>query len=135
MLSAKLQDSLKCNISRKKWIIKNIFDLQIKCCTNWLCIARYVQSTQNKKFAYFHSFSRKTWAMKIFWLLISTIVSYKLILSLWVCIVRHAQSTQKTSLQYLCNISRETWKSDVSGDVVIRTKWLWVRILLLSLKL
>ena len=105
MLSAKLQDSLRCNISRKKWIIKNIFDLQIKCSTNWLCIARYVQSTQNKKFAYFHSFSRKTWAMKIFWLLISTIVSYKLILSLWVCIVRHGQSTQKNkfaiSLQYL----------------------------------
>ena len=54
----KLQGSLKCNISRKKRIMKFIFGIQInievfyKLTTLlWVCIACHSQSTQNNKFA------------------------------------------------------------------------------------
>ena len=71
----------------------------------WVCVTRYVQSTQNK-FAYLCNTSRKAWEMKlIFCLEINTNVFYKLIVSLWVCLARHAQSTKNNkftiSLQYL----------------------------------
>ena len=54
----KLQDSLKCNISRKKWMTKFIFGMHINIevfykliLSFWVCIARHPQSTQNNKFA------------------------------------------------------------------------------------
>ena len=98
----KLQDSLKCNISRKKWMMKFIFGMQINIevlCkliqSLWVCAAKHAQSTQNKKFAYLCNISRKTRQVKlIFCLQINTKVFYKLIVSLWVCVARHARSAQ-----------------------------------------
>ena len=62
----KLQDSWKCNISRKKGMMKFIFVIQINIKVFYqlmlpflVCIARLVQSTQNKKFAYLCNISRK----------------------------------------------------------------------------
>ena len=109
----KLQDSWKCNISRKKGMMKFIFVIQINIKVFYqlmlpflVCIARLVQGTQNKKFAYLCNISRKKLGMKlIFCLQINRKVFYKLIMSLWVCIARHVQSTQNDkfaiSLQYL----------------------------------
>ena len=64
----KLQDSLKCNISRKKWIMKLIFGTQINIevfykliLSFWVCATTHAQSTQNEKFAYLHNISRKAW--------------------------------------------------------------------------
>ena len=104
--SIKLQDSLKCNISRKKWMMKFVFCIQINIkvlykliLSFWVCATRHVQSTQNKKFAYLCNISSKAWEMKlIFCLQINTKVFYKLIVSLWVCLARHAQSTQNNKL-------------------------------------
>ena len=54
----KLQDSLKCSISRKKWMMKFIFGMQINIevvckliLLFWVCVARHAQSTQNNMFA------------------------------------------------------------------------------------
>ena len=51
----KLQDSLKCNISKKKWMMKFIFGMQINIevfykliLSVWVCIGRHAQSMQNK---------------------------------------------------------------------------------------
>ena len=109
----RLQDSSKCNISRRKWMMKFIYGMQINTevfymwtLSFWMCVARNAPITQNKKLAYLCHASIKTWGMKlIFSLQISTKVFYKLIVSLWVCVARHPQSTQNNkfarSLQYL----------------------------------
>ena len=62
-----LQDSLKCNTSRKKWMMKCIFGMQRNfkifyklILPFWVCVSRHSQSTQNKKFAYLYNISRKT---------------------------------------------------------------------------
>ena len=95
--SIKLQDSLKCNVSRKKWMMKCIFGKQInrsfcKLIVSFeVCVARPGQSTQNK-FAYLCGICRKT-LDEVFCLWINSNVLYKLIASLWVCIARHVQST------------------------------------------
>ena len=67
----KLQDSLKCNISRKKWMMKRIFGMQINIevfykliISIWVYVTRLAQSTQNK-FAYLCNISRRAWG----WLL------------------------------------------------------------------
>ena len=98
----KLQVSLKCNISRKKRIMNFIFGMQIKIEVFYklilsvqVCVARHIQSTLNKKFAYFcNSFKKRRERRLIFCLLISGKVFYKLIASLWVCVGYHSQSTQ-----------------------------------------
>ena len=98
----KLQDSLKYNISRKKWMMKFVFCMQINIkvlyrfiLSFWVCAFRHAKSTQNYKFAYLCNISSKAWGMKlIFCLQINTKVFYKLIVSLWACLARHAQSTQ-----------------------------------------
>ena len=110
----KLQDSLKCNISRKKWIMKFIFGMQINIkvfcrlilLTFWVCVTRHAQSTQNKKFPYLCNISRKAWEMKlIICRQINAKYFYKVVVSLWLCIARYAQGTQNNkftvSLQYL----------------------------------
>ena len=112
----KLQDSLKCNISRKKWTMRFVSGMQIKIevfyksmLSFWVWVTRNAQNTQNKKFAYLCNISRKTWEVKLISCLqINTKISYQLIASLWVSVARHAQSTQKISLQCLYNTSRET---------------------------
>ena len=104
--SIKLQDSLKCNISRKKWMMKFVFCIQINIkvlymliWSFWVCPTRHAQSTQNKKFAYLCNISTKAWEMKlIFCLQINSKVFYKLIVSLCAYLAKHAQSTQNNKL-------------------------------------
>ena len=81
----KLQGSLKCNISRKKWMMNFIFGMQINIevfckliLLFLLCITSHVPSNQNK-FAYLCSISRKASGMRlIFFLHINTKTFYKL---------------------------------------------------------
>ena len=83
-------------------MMKSIFDIQInievfyKVILSFLgCATKHAQRTQNKKFAYLCSISRKAWGVKlILSLQMNTKVFYKLRVSLWVCVARHAQSTQ-----------------------------------------
>ena len=97
-----LQDSLKCNISKMKRLIKCNFSMQINIevfykllLLFWAYEARHAQSMQNKKFAYLCNTFRKTSGMKlIFCLEMNANVFYSLVVSLWVCIPRHVQSTQ-----------------------------------------
>ena len=113
----KLQDSLKCNILRKKWMMKFNFCIQINIevvykfiLSFWVSVIRYAKSTQNK-FTYLWNISIIPSGMKlIFCLQINTKVFYKMIVSLWVCAARHAQSTQNKFtiyLQYLHNSMRD----------------------------
>ena len=50
----KLQDSLKCGISRKKWFMRFVCGMQIieffckLILSFWVCVVRHAQSTQNK---------------------------------------------------------------------------------------
>ena len=53
----KLQDSLKCNVVREKWMMKFIFCMQINTkvfykmiLSLWVCVSRQVQSTKNNQF-------------------------------------------------------------------------------------
>ena len=79
------------NMSRKKWIKKFIFDMQIKVQVFY----KLITSTPNKKFVSLCNICRKMWGMKlIFCLQINMEVFYKLILSFWICVARYAQSTQ-----------------------------------------
>ena len=111
----KLQGSL---ISRRKWVTKFIFGVQINIevfckliLSFWVCVARHAQSTQNKKFAYLCNISRKTWEMRlIFCQQINTKFFYKLIVLLCVCLARHALSNQNNKFANLCNISWKTWR-------------------------
>ena len=104
--SIKLQDSLKCNISRKKWMMKCVFCIQINVkvlykliWSFWVYGTWHAQGSQNKKVAYLCNISSKAWEMKlIFCLQMNAKVFYKLIVSLWVCLARHAQSTQNNKL-------------------------------------
>ena len=68
----KLQDSLKSNNSRKKWMMKFVFGMLINIevfyklvLSFWVCIAKHAQSTENKKFAYFSNIFREMWGMKL----------------------------------------------------------------------
>ena len=68
----KLQDSLKCNIPRKKSIMKFIFCMQIDIdvfykliLSFWVCVAIHTPSTQNKKFSYLCNNFRKVWGTKL----------------------------------------------------------------------
>ena len=67
---SKLQDSLKCNISRKKWMTKSICGMQINTkvfdkliLSFWMYLSIHAQSTQNKKFACLYKISRKAWGI------------------------------------------------------------------------
>ena len=105
----KLQDSLNCNISRKKGMMKYIFDMQVNIkifckmiLSFYVSIARLAQSIQNKKFAYLCNISRRTWAIKLlFCLQINRNVFCKLKVLLWVCKPRHAQNKFVISFQYI----------------------------------
>ena len=100
------------NISRKKWMMK-FFGAQINIevfhkliVPFWVCVTRYAQNTENKKFAYLCNIFRKSRGMKlIFCMQINTKVFHKLIVSLWLCIARDVQSSQNHKfaifLQYL----------------------------------
>ena len=110
----KLQDSLKYNISRKKWMMKCIFGLSIKIevkliLSFWVCIARHPQSTQNKKFAYLCRIFRKTWGRKlIFYLHINITLA-----SLCVFGTRYAESTQNDKFPISMQYPKENLKCEV----------------------
>ena len=112
-----LPDSLKYIISRKKWMMKFVFDMQrieifYKLILSFqVCVARHAQSAQNKKFTYLCNISRKTGGMKLFFCLqINTKVFCKVIVWLWICVTRLTQSNKfAISLQYL----KENRKNEV----------------------
>ena len=85
----KLQDPLKCNIPRKKWMMKFIFGMQIyievfyKLIPSfWVCVAIHTQSTRNKKFIYISlQYLQENMEIELIFCLSNTNVLYKLILS------------------------------------------------------
>ena len=87
----KLQDFLKCNIARKKWMVKFIFCRQI-----------------NMKVSY-----------RLISTLLASKLSYKVILWILMGMIKHSRSTQSNqfamSLQYLKKRSWE-WSSFLHGD-------------------
>ena len=98
----KLQDSLNCSISRKKWMIKFIYGMQINnevfyklILSFWMCTTRHSLSTQNKNFAYLCNIFRKACGVKLIFLPANKHKSFLQVGSITlVCIARHAPSTQ-----------------------------------------
>ena len=90
----KLQDSLKCNISRMKWMMKFIFGMQIN-------------------IEVFYNIFRKAWG-EWSWFFAFKQTRKKLIVSHWVCVAMHTQSTQNNkftiSLVFNRFFSRKTWR-------------------------
>ena len=108
-----LHDCLRCNISRKKWMMNFIFGMQINLEVFykliqrfWVCVTRHTHN----KFAYLaisqekHGDRGGGWS-RFFFLQENTKIFYKFIVSLCVSIGRHLQSTRHNkftiSLQYL----------------------------------
>ena len=116
-----LQDSLKCNISRKKWMKKFIFVMSRNIgifykliLPSWVYVSRHAQSTQNKKFAYIYNISRKTWGVKWFFCLqIDMKVFYKMILSFWVFATRVTQSIQNNKFAISSQHLKQNGKNEV----------------------
>ena len=116
----KLQDSLECNISKKKWMMKFIFlhagkHQRFLLADNIIVgvVARYTLSTQNK-FGYLCNISKKIWRMKLsFYQQINTNVFQKMIVSLCVCVAKLAQNIQNNMFAiYLQNLT-ENAKDEV----------------------
>ena len=136
-----LQDSLKCNISRKKWMMKFIFVMSRNIevfykviLPSWMCVSIHVQSTQNIKFAHLCNISRKTWRMKWFFCLqINTKVFYKMIVSFWVCLSRVTQSTQNNKFAISSQYLKENGKNEVYFSLVDKhQKLLQIDIIILG---
>ena len=123
----KLQDSLKCNIIRKKRMMKFIFfcmqiNIEVFCkmiLSFWVSLTSHSQSTQNK-FVYLCNISIKTCGIKlIFRLQINTEVFYKMIVSRWVCLARQTQSTKNKPVYNIFVISQgkhEGWRWFLPAD-------------------
>ena len=85
----KLQDSLRCNISRKKWMMNYIFGKQTNLSsTSWyyhiVCVTRHAQSIQNNKFSIFLQYLKENVKDGVdFYIQISMKVSHKLVLWFW----------------------------------------------------
>ena len=117
----KLQDSLKCNIARKKWMMQFIFCMQINIevfhkmiLSFWVSGNRHAQSAQNK-FAYLCNIYTKAWWMRLnFCLQINTKVSYKSIVSLWMCVARQVQSTKNNQFTIYLQYLKENMKDEVA---------------------
>ena len=113
----KLQDSLKCNFLRKKWMMKYIFDMQINIKFFYKLINHHfgcVQPDMPKvpTIRSLHIFAispEKHGGWRWYFSCKKNVkVFYKIIVPLWVWVVRHAQVPKITSLQYLSNMSRKT---------------------------
>ena len=94
-----LQDFLKCNISRKKGMIKFIYGIEISIETIWYCHFGCALPDSLKVPRTWHAhlcnISKKHgWWSCFFCLHINTKFFCKLAVSFWVCVVRHTQSTQ-----------------------------------------
>ena len=105
----KLQGSLKCNISRKKWMIKFIFGKQINIkvfykviLIFWVWEARHAQSTQNKKVAYLCNISRKACGMKLIFLSADKCESFLQVDSISLGV--HGQACPKYPRQQVYNV-------------------------------
>ena len=130
----KLQDSLKCNISRKKWIMNFTFDMSINILPFWVCVTRHAQSTQNK-FAYFCSISRKAWRMKLLFCLQIKVKVFSKWYYLFRCVCPGMSKLRKiTDSLILCNILRKKWVMKLIFCMQISMKacyklilWLWWR--------
>ena len=62
----KLQDSLRCNNLRKKWMMKFIFCMQTNIkviykiiVSLWVCVARHAQRTENNKFTRYSQYLKE----------------------------------------------------------------------------
>ena len=115
-----LQDSLKCNIVRMRWMMKFIFCMQINIevfckviLSFWVSVTRHLQSTQNKV-AYLCNIFIKACGMKlIFCLQINPKVFYKMIVSLWMCVSRQVQSTKNNQFTSFLQYLKENMKDEV----------------------
>ena len=114
----KLQDSLECNISRKKWKMKFTFGMQVNMeafiksiLSFWVCVARYVQNTHHKKFSLLCNISRKTWG----WSWSSDKQKYfpQVDSILWVCEARHVQSTRNNKFAISSHYLKKNMKDEV----------------------
>ena len=114
----KLQDSLNCNITRKKRWMKLVFCLQINIevfykliHSFWVYIARHAQSTQNYKFAISLQYLKEKVKMKLIFILQINIKVFFQIddIILGVCVASHAQITQNCNFAFFCNIFRKKW--------------------------
>ena len=117
-----MQDSLKCNIPRKKWISKFIFGMQLYIEVLYKLIASIFgcswlgtpKAPKIRSSSIFAVSPEKRGGMKLaFCLQINTKVFWKLIESFCVFVARHAQSTKNNkfaiSLQYL----KENMKDEI----------------------
>ena len=110
----KLQDSLKCYISRNKQTMKYIFGMQVDGIT--LGLGSQVCSKYPKKQVsyYLCNISKKALRMRlIFCLHINLKGFFKLILSFQVCVASHGQITQSNNFA----ISLKYLKKEVSDEV------------------
>ena len=116
----KLQDSLKCNIPKKKWMMKFIFGMQIDVkvfdkliLSFWVCVAIHTQSTQNKKFIYISlQYLQENMGEKVDFSLVKYKSSVKVLTNVDTVFLRCAKpgiskAPKIISLQYLCNILRK----------------------------
>ena len=113
----KLQYSLKCNIPKKKWMMKFIFGMQIDTkvfgkliLSFWVCVAIHTQSTQSKKFIYISlQYLQENMGEKVCFKYKS---SLKVLTKVDTIFLRCAKpgmpkAPKIISLQYFCNILRK----------------------------
>ena len=132
----KLQDSLKCNISRKKWMMNVVFGMQINIevfCKLSVCNQACPKVSKIRRFAYICNISRKAWGMKfIVCLQTNTKVFYKHDFGCdWSGM---SKVLKTTNLQYLCNISRKTWRMKLIFCLQINVKGIFKIIFILGVR-
>ena len=132
-----------CSISKKAWVMKLIFYLQINTkifyeliVSFWVCMTRHAQSTQNNNFIISLQYLKENVKDGVdFSLLIIVKCFFKVILSFLMCVARHAQITHtKKSLLFLCNILRGKWMTKLTFCMQVSMKthyklilWFWLR--------
>ena len=102
----KLQGFLKCNISRKKWMMNFTFGMQINIevfykliVSLWVCMVRHAQSTQNNNFILSLQYLKENVKDRVdFSLLIIVKRFFKVLLSFLMCVARYGQITQNKKL-------------------------------------
>ena len=111
--------------SRKKWMMKCIFGMQINIevfckliLSFWLCLTRHSQSTQNK-FSYLRNISSKAWEMKlIFCLQLNT--SFLQVDSINLRVLSRA--CPKYPEQHIYNIVKKMWRMKLIFCLLINVK-------------
>ena len=138
-----MQDSLKCNISRKKrknevyfWHLKSILEKHL----NFLQVDFIILCVSSQAYQKYPKYkvcniSRKAWTINfLFYVQINTKVFYKVVVSFWMCITRLVQSNKNnkiTSLQYLWKQDEWSWffacriTSNISSNWYHHFKCVW----------